>query len=267
MVRGGRLLAGLLLVAACGGEPDDGQRLVATGTLLAEDGTPLSGRSIDEYELTFSVLAENDSVVDISRTFSDDGAGEPLVADVDGRFQVSTLDLALTYDWVQDEYVCDEVCVAWDTFCYEVTEEVCLDTCSEEQCWEDCWDDCVVDCYDEVVCDDYDCWTETYCDETCTPVCENVCDVVSYPCNCYLDSYDVCEDQCVDTVQECGWIEVTYTSLAELEQILNTHARIRVDGETLDGDTVEAFQHAMCDETCQTVNLWIQNDRFFMPTP
>ncbi len=269
-----KIVGGVLLLAVaalgCGSTEGEArrQRLVASGTLLASDGvTPVAGAPIDRYELTFSFAGEVGEAF-VERRFSDDGAGSPIVTDDSGRFQITTSDLALSYDWERDELVCQNVCQSWDTICHDVTEEVCTDTCTEEQCWSDCWDDCTLDCYDEWVCDEYDCWTETTCEETCIEVCDTVCDVVSYPCNCYWDTYQQCHDECVATVEECDWVTRSYTTNPALQDIVSTQARLwPADEGPVGGKTVEAYQHESCADTCQPTNLWIQKDRFVLPTP
>ena len=257
------LALGATLVA-CGSD-DDHQRLTATGTLLDGEGNPLAGSEISRYDLTF-VLNGEEGPVSIQRSFDDDGTGSPLITDANGRFHVTSNDLALAYDYQRDEWVCEDVCTAWETVCYEVTEEVCLDTCAEDQCWDECWDDCDVDCYDETVCDEYgDCWTETVCDESCTEVCDTVCETVAYPCNCYLETYDQCDDECVQIVEECGWVTRTYTAFPALNEISTTEAELQLtDGTWISGVPIEAFQQDTCqdDGKCELVNLWVQKDLF-----
>lgn len=253
--------------------PEEHQRLVAAGQLLTADGaTPLAGMAVDRYQVTFVVAGENGDA-EINRLFSEDESGAGIVTDADGWFRVASPDLALAYDWQRDELVCGEVCVAWDTVCDQVTEEICLDTCTEEQCWDECWDDCAVECWDEEVCDgDGNCWVETVCEEYCTEVCETVCDTVSYGCNCYLDTYEVCDDQCVESAEECEWVTRTYTSAASLGDVIGTRTTVWVHDETLaehliDGDLIEAQQHEGCNAAgeCGPVDLWVQKDRFVVP--
>ncbi len=269
-----RIVGGILLLAVatmgCGskGSPELRQRLVASGTLLANDGvTPLVGTQVDRYELTFSFAGEAGEAF-VERKFLDDGASAPIVTDESGRFQVTASDLALSYDWERDEEVCQNVCQSWDTICHDVTEEVCTSTCTDQQCWIECWDDCWTECYDEWVCDEYDCWTETVCEEYCTEICDEVCETVSYPCNCYWDTYEQCHDECVATAQECHWVTRTYTTHPALHDIVSTRASVWLsDQGSISGKTVEAYQHQVCAESCERTELWIQKDRFVLPPP
>lgn len=248
---------------ACG--PDhDPQRLVASGQIVASDeSTPRAGVAVDRYQLTFVVAGEVGDVA-INRAFEETPDGSPIVTDADGRFEIRGEDLALSYTWERDELVCWDVCVAWVTYCEQVTEEICASVCTDLECW----DDCATECWDEVVCDDYDCWVETYCDEACSEVCEEV----SYDCDCHLETYEVCGDECIKTVEECEWVTRTYTSQASLEQIVSTQADLwsRHDdsGERrVTGQTLQARQEVECDGEghCAPGNLWIQDDRFVLP--
>jgi hypothetical protein len=263
----GRATAMLLvsvLTVACGpgggGEEDDPQRLSAIGQVFEPDGTtPATGMPVNRYNLFLVVPSEEEDIT-IQRSFTEDASGKPIVTDADGRFQIASEDLSLYYDWYRDELVCEDVCVEWETQCEWVSEEICLDTCTELECYDDCY----TECWDETVCDEFgDCWVETYCED----VCEEVCDPVDYPCDCYIDTYEVCGDVCSTWTEDCGYVTRTFTSYALLEDVLSTSATIDVDGATVEGTTLEAYQHNACDEAgaCELINLWIQNDSFTLP--
>lgn len=245
---------------ACGSEHDDPQRLLATGLLSLDDGSSADGVVIDRYALTFIVAGQTGDVP-VQRSFTGDGFGDPIITDASGRFQIDDDNLALTYDWEQDELVCGDVCLSYATVCYDVTEDVCTDTCFETQCW----DDCTTECWDETYCDDDgNCWTETVCEDVCGTVCEDV----SYPCNCYVEVYEQCDDECVESAEECAWVTRNYTSPAGLEQIVETRADLwlkdSVGAEHLiSGTLIEAFQQQRCEgDQCSLVNMWVQKDLF-----
>jgi hypothetical protein len=246
---------------ACGNDVEhDPQRLVASGQLVTESGTPLADVSVDRYRLTFVVAGEAGEVP-IERVFTTDAHGAPIASDVDGRFEVRSEDLALSYQWQRDELECQDVCVAWEEVCEQASEEVCLDICTELECWEDC----TTECWEETVCDEFgECWLETVCEDSCSEVCEPV----SYECNCHVEVYEVCGDECIETVEECAWVTRTYTSDASLGAVVRTHADITLSSqEIVEADVLEAYRHVACDEDgeCSTTNLWIEKDRFVPP--
>lgn len=283
-------LAGGVLATACVlGEPfdPDAQALTVAGQLLESDGvTPRAGQVIDHYTLTFVV----DGGFEIERTFVHDEAGAPLVTDTSGHFALSATDLALSYDWQRDEYVCEDVCTLWAEDCYLVTEPVCVDECeivTYDACYESCWDECSTTCYDETVCETYYdeygpyevCWTETYCDDDCTTYCDTWCEpVTEQVCTsvCHDETYERCDDICLETESVCEWVTRTYTSYPSLQDVDRTEARVRVRGTggaplTLTGDPLEARQAEACtrreDGTtrCVARNEWRQNDVFVLP--
>lgn len=262
--------------AACGRHDDAGQRLDATGIVVGADGvTPLGRADIDEYVLYFQVA----DGTEIERRFQQD-VTEPngIRTDASGAFRIEAEQLALSYDWEQDEYVCEDVCVEWETMCELVTEDVCVQVCEPvtyEDCWDECWDECETTCYDDVVCDDEGyCWTETVCEDDCTQVCEPVCGTVTEDeCwdDCHQETYEQCDDVCLEIVEECGWVTRTYTSYPELSEVVSTRAEIHLrdsDGNPhiVAGETLEARQAKDCDgDRCEPLNLWEQRDRFVVP--
>jgi hypothetical protein len=267
--------AGATLIG-CGHPEDLGQQLSATGTVVASDGvTPLDRTEIDAYVIYFQVA----DGTEIARELTDD-VQEPrgITTDVEGRFHIEATHLALSYDWEQDEWVCQDICTLWETSCEMVTEEVCVDVCevvTYDECWDECWDECTTTCWDEVVCDDEGyCWTETICEDDCTTVCEPVCGTVTeeecYP-ECHDETYEVCEDVCVESVEECGWVTRTYTSYPEFSEIVGTRTEIvlRDDaGQThvVPGETLEAGRAQRCDDgACEPLSVWLQRDRFVAP--
>jgi hypothetical protein len=264
----------MLFGAALAGCAPDGaeQRLIATGELLAADGeTPLVGARINKYRLTFLLEGEA-GPVQIQRDFRSDAAGHPIVCNAQGRFAIANDDLALAYEWERDERMCGTVCVAWDTVCHEVREEVCLSSCSEDTCWDECWDECTPECWDETVCDDVgDCWAETVCVDSCVEECAPVCETTSYPCECFWDSHERCSDECVEHAEQCEWVTRVYTTHPALDRVDATRAELWLDG---DGDTrrvigtpIEAHQFRGCDDAgrCTPLDLWVQRDRFVAP--
>jgi hypothetical protein len=226
----------------------------------------LVGVPIDSYALAF-VIAGPEGEVAVERSFSEAADGAALVTDGDGRFEVTSDDLGLSYDWETEELVCNDVCVDWETYCDDVTEEVCDSVCTDVECF----DECSTECWDETVCDEFgDCWVESYCEDVCMTVCEEV----SYDCDCYIETYEVCGDECVESTQECGYVTHLHSTPAALSDVVAAYAHIVLDdgagGEQwVSGFNLEARQHAGCDRdgNCGPVNLWIQKDRFDVPDP
>lgn len=279
-MRARRLACGVLatvVLSACNPSDSQGQRIGATGIVVASDGkTPLSGVEVDAYVVYFQVSED----VEIERRFEQD-VTEPdgIRTDGAGTFRIEAANLALSYDWERDEWVCSEHCTDWDTYCELVTEDVCTDYCEPvtyEDCWDECWEECETVCYDEVVCDDDgNCWDETVCEEECSSSsCETVCETVTED-ECYQEcneeTYEVCEDVCMETVEECDWVTRTYTSYPELSEVLSTRSELILrDAEgaahVIPGDTLEAGQAEKCDEDrCVPIDLWHQRDRFIVP--
>jgi len=264
---------GLVLLLAGGCMTNDEPRLIATGELLAADGhTPLGDKVIDRYVLTFSVLDNAGDPIDIVREFIHDGRGKPIVTNGDGQFEIRSATLELSFDWERDEYVCDDVCVTWDTFCTEVNEEVC-DVCTEQDCWDDCSESCYDECWDEEYCDEDGCWTETVCEEVCDESCQTVCEPVDYDCNCRWETYEECDDVCTETTEECDWLTRTYTSYRSVDEVKKTKAAVWTRDKTrrlymIGGEQNEDATGPDCGEDGQCdQRLWFQNDRFVAPTP
>jgi len=210
------------------------QQLVATGELVAADGTtPVTDRSIDAYRLTFVVADGNE----IERTFTKHESGDPIRTNDAGRFHILESNLALSYDWQQDEYVCQDICTEWVTTCHDVSEEVCAEQCAVvtyDECWDECWDECDTTCHDETYCDDEGCWTETVCSDDCTNVCETVCQpVTEEQCwdECHVEVSEQCNDDCTASVESCEWVTMTYTTFPALSDIVSTRAEIRLTSQ------------------------------------
>ena len=202
-----------LVLAGC--SPGDGQRLLASGEVLQADGSPARDLAIDTYAITFHLQ----NGVAIERRFESRGPEDGVVTDGAGLFRIDARDVALSYDWERDEWVCEDVCTTWETTCALVTDYVCVDDCevvTYDECWDECWEDCESVCWDETVCDAWgDCWTETTCDEDCTSSCDTVCGTVTEEVceqDCWTEENEVCEDVCLEIVEECGWVTRTYTS-------------------------------------------------------
>lgn len=275
-MRFGRLACALgvgFSLSACAA--DDGQRLDAEAVVIGADGAPLAEARVDAYVVYFQVAGGPE----IERRFADDVTEPPGIrTDAEGRFEVAASHLALSYDWERDEYVCEDVCTAWQTSCTPVTETVCVEQCEDvtyEDCWDECWDECETVCYDETVCDeDGNCWTETTCDDVCTPVCDTVCGTVTETqCydDCWEETYDQCEDVCLELVEECGWVTRVYTSYPELSEIVSARSEIFLrdaegQGRAVPGEALESRQEQRCeDDRCEPVNVWVQRDRFVVP--
>lgn len=261
-------------VAACHiGRNDSGQHLDASGIVVTADGAPARNVAIESYTVYFHVAG-----FEIERRFQDDGDGaRGIHTDEEGLFFVSGRDLALSYDWEQDEWVCEDVCVAWETTCAPVTEEVCVQHCEPvtyDECWDECWEECTPYCYDETVCDDYGCWTETVCEEECTTSCETVCGTVTEDeCwdECWDETYEECTDVCLESVEECGWVTRVYTEHPALSEVIETRTEIRLRDESgnveiVPGETIEARQAEDCSgDRCELLDVWVQRDRFVLP--
>lgn len=257
----------LLSFSGCFPEPPT-QHLVATGEVVAADGTtPVPNQSIEVYRLTFVVADGNE----IERTFTRDESGDPIRTDQAGRFRVVASDLALSYDWQQEEYVCEDVCTEWVTTCQDVAVDVCVEQCevvTHDECWDDCWDECETVCSDETVCDDEGCWTETVCQDECTTTCEQVCEpVTEEQCwdECHVEIVEQCNDDCATSVESCEWVTMTYTTFPELSDIVATRAEIRLTAQGgaprwITGVTLETGEKAGADE-------WVTSDRFTLPAP
>jgi hypothetical protein len=127
---------------------DDRQRLDAEVVVVDADGAPVAGADIDAYVVYFGVADGHE----MERRFVEDVTEPPGIRTDDaGRFEVAAPDLALSYDWQRDEYVCEDVCIEWGTSCAPVTEQVCVEQCEDvtyEECWDDCWEECETTCYD-----------------------------------------------------------------------------------------------------------------------
>lgn len=273
-----------LIAISCATE-EPTQRLIAVGQLLDADGTPRANAPIERYQLTFVL----DGEVEIERTFRHDAIGaQGIVTDEQGMFRITDDDLALSYDWQQDEYVCQDVCVEVVTECYEVEEDVCVEQCdvvTYEDCYDECYEDCTTTCYDELVCTTYtddegneweECYTETVCEDDCTSTCEPVCGTVTEEqCwdDCHVEVYEQCDDHCVATEEHCDWVTRTYTSYPELSEVIDTRATITVldaDGaeQTIEGDPLDGREDQECTESddgppsCKRLGVWLQRDRF-----
>jgi hypothetical protein len=273
-----RLACGLgigVSLSACFGCGRDEQRLDAEAIVVDAEGAPLAGTGVDAYVVYFRVA----DGIEIERRFVED-VTEPdgIRTDGGGRFQVAGQDLELSYDWQQEEYVCEDVCADWGVSCAMVTDVVCVEHCEEvtyDECWDECWDDCETVCQDDVVCDeDGNCWTETTCEDVCTTSCEPVCGpVTENVCQdeCWEETYEQCDDVCLETVQQCGWVTHTYTSYPALSEVVSARAELFLrDAEGLEhmvpGETLESRQGQQCSgERCNPVNLWLQRDRFVVP--
>lgn len=256
--------------------PDDTrQHLDAEGTVLDAEGAPLAAAKIDAYVVYFQVA----DGTEIERRFDEDVTGPSGIhTDASGRFHVTSADLALSYDWQRDEYVCEDICTTWETTCTSVTEQVCVPQCETvtyDTCWDECEDDCVTSCYDVPACDeDGNCWSETVCTEDCTPICVTVCGTVTEnQCydECWDETYDVCEDVCLASVEECDWVTRTYTSYPALSEVVAARSEIVLrdatgESRTIAGETVVSEQDQQCDgERCEPLNVWLQRDDFVAP--
>lgn len=257
-----------LSVAGCTTQDDQG--LVATGELVAADGhTPLGDARIDRYSLTFWVVGDGGREFSIRRELTSNGDGEPITTNGDGKFRITSSNLALAYDWERDEYVCEAVCVAWDQVCRDVTEETC-DTCTDEECGEQCRQECYDVCWEEEVCDESECWSETVCTEECEDVCETVCEPVKYDCNCRTETYEVCDEQCTETTQECEWVTQTYTAYPDLSEVTGTEAVIWMQHpnggpQRIIGKPFPAQTGVACNRDGECDSRWMQHDLFVMP--
>lgn len=246
------------------------QHLNATGELVGGDGrTPIAGARIDRYQLAFTVNSDGGGDVDIIRVFTRNESGNPIETNADGWFHISASNLALSYNWDSDEYVCDDVCVTWETVCNDVSEEVC-DTCTDDDCHDECHQECTTECWDEEVCDDTGCWIETVCEDTCDDVCETVCEPVQYDCNCRWETYEECSDECTESTEECDWVTETHTSDALLREVTKSRATIwtsDADGKrriiTGVPDELETGWECSRDSDC-IGGVWMQKDRFVL---
>jgi hypothetical protein len=254
---------------------DTWQRLDAEGTVLDTEGAPLAAAEIDAYVVYFQVA----DGTEIKRRFVEDSSS-PLGIHTDsaGRFKVTAPNLALSYDWQRDEYVCEDICTLWETTCNTVTEEVCVQQCETvtyDACWDECESVCVTSCYDDTYCDeDGNCWTETVCGEECSPSCVTVCGPVTEDqCydECWDETYDVCEDVCIESVEECAWVTRTYTSYPALSEVVAARSEIVLrdatgESHTVAGEAVVSKQKQQCDgERCEPLNVWQQQDNFVVP--
>lgn len=275
-----RCLAALVLlpVVGCLGAEDPSQRLMAVGQLLDAQGAPLPLEPIESYQLTF-VLAGD---IEIERTFT-----EGIITDDQGMFRVSASDLNLSYDWQEDEYECQDVCIETETYCYDVEEDVCVSQCDVvtfDECYDECYDDCSGStCYDETVCTTYqddegntweECDTETVCEDDCTTTCEPVCgSVTEEQCwdDCHVEVYEQCDEECVLFEEQCGWVTYTHTSYPELSEVVATRAEIAFQGKLIEGDQLRAHEEQECEQDdagvkrCTSLGLWLQRDRFTVP--
>lgn len=274
-----RLACGLgigVSLSACLAGEDGRQRLDAEAIVVDAEGAPLAGVEVDAYVVYFQVA----DGIEIERRFVEDVTGPAGIRTGDaGRFQVAAADLALSYDWQRDEYVCEELCTDWGTSCAVVTEQVCVEQCDEvtqDQCWDECSDDCQTTCYDDLVCDEEgNCWTETVCVDDCTTTCTTVCGpVTEHVCydECWEETYEQCDDVCLATVEECAWVTRTYTSYPDLSEVLSTRSELSLrdaDGQerVVPGETLESRQGQRCsDDRCEPIDVWLQRDRFVVPS-
>ncbi len=264
-------LIAALGVLALGCVPTEEQRLDATGELRAPDRhTPMSDTLIELYEITFTVDGDNGEEVAIRRSFTNNGRGDDIITDGGGRFKITASNLTLSYNWERDEYECENVCSAWDTVCTDVSEEVC-DVCTENECWDDCYEECDLDCWDEKFCDeDGNCWTETICKKECDDICQTVCEPVDYDCNCRWETYQDCNDECVETVDECEWVTRNYTSHPSLDEVKTTSTAVWTRDDNgnqriVTGEPVGDGNGAVCDRGSEcNGRAWIQTDLFIM---
>lgn len=274
-----------LIAVGCAPPEQTTQRLIAVGQLLDADGSPRVNAPIESYHLTFIVTGD----VEIERTFRNDASSsQGIVTDAHGMFRITESDLSLSYDWEQDEYVCEDVCIESVIECYDVEEDVCVESCETvtyDDCYDDCYDECTTSCYDETTCTTYsdgdgneweECVTETVCEDDCTTTCEPVCGTVTEEqCwdDCHVEVYEQCDEQCLAYEQQCGWVTRTYTSYPELSEVIATRAEITVRDaddveQTIEGDQLDAREDQECSQdddgttTCKPLNLWLQRDRF-----
>lgn len=271
-----RLACGLtigLSLSACTAV-DPRQRLDAEAVVVDPGGAPLAGVEVDAYAVYFQVA----DGTEIERRFVEDVAGPAGIrTDAAGRFRVSAADLALSYDWERDEYVCEDICTAWETSCAPVTETVCVEHCEQvtyDDCWDECWEECETVCYDDTYCDEDGCWTETVCDDVCTTACDTVCGPVTETVcqdECWEETYEQCEDVCLEIVQECGWVTRVYTSYPDLFEVVSARSELFLrdaggEPRVVLGEALESGQARRCtDERCEPVNVWRQRDRFVVP--
>jgi hypothetical protein len=264
------LISGILASAALVGcvlAADRGQELEATGTVYAADGSPLANARIEAYSVWFAVADGHE----VERRYDDDARGaKGITTDKAGRFEIQAAELALSYQWEEDVWECHDVCTLWETDCYLVTEDVCVDVC-EPVTYEECWEECTPVCWDEVVCDDEGyCWEETVCQDECTTYCEPVTVEECYA-ECHEETFEQCDDICLETVEQCDWVTYTHTEYPDYAEIVSAHAEIRIrDGEGVEhvvtGETLESGQAQRCEERrCEPVNVWRQDDRFVVP--
>lgn len=288
-------IAGLAVAACAPFDPTPGaarQELEAMGEVTHADGTPASGLTIDRYELSLFVeapdgdLAAEDGAHRLSFTFTEDADSSTprIVTDADGTFRIVADDLDLSFDYDVQAYECHDECTEWETTCEIVDETVCTTICEDvtvEVCWDECVEDCTTVCHDETFCDDYGCWVETICEDQCVTSCETVCEPTTET-QCYDDCEIVpveeCYDDCVSSVEICDWVTHTYSSQADLSDVLMSEASIRlvdgngasieVLGERLVGKSIE-----LCDRSdpsdvrgpCDGSTRWLERDHFVLP--
>ncbi len=253
------LLLATLLPLGCAPAPT--VEVQATGLVVDGAGTPVPDLRISQYELTFIV---DGHAMRHRYTEDTDGSFPGIVTGPDGRFTIHDSDLLLSYEWVREEEVCWDECIAFETVCDTFEEEVC-DLCTFEECWDDCWEECDTYCWDEEICATYEdgsteCWIETYCEEeSCETVCEPVCDTWTEPCDCRIETWDECFESCVETEEQCEWVTrrtMEYPTLGEIEA---TEARISLP-ETEEDVLGENIVSSPVDEL-----RWRQSDRFVLP--
>ena len=105
----------------------------ANGSGRRRGGGSVAGAEGDtrqsQYELTFIV----DGHAMRHRYTEDTDASFPgIVTGPDGRFTIHDSDLLLSYEWVREEEVCWDECVAYETVCDTFEQEVC-DVCTFEE--------------------------------------------------------------------------------------------------------------------------------------